>query len=158
MKKPILWGLAGISAGVLLTVLIVALATPSVMLKEAQSRFNSFEEATTAFEAAVSEQGWKLPTIHDLQGTMEKYNYDVDAVKVYELCHPDHASKILALDDERIVSSMMPCRVSIYKKSDGKVYVSWMNTGLMGGLFGGVIAEVMNEASSDSLEMIQSIL
>jgi uncharacterized protein (DUF302 family) len=53
---------------------------------------------------------------------------------------------------------MMPCRVSIYEKSNGKVYVSWMNTGLMGGLFGGLVAEVMDDASAESLAMIQELL
>lgn len=157
MKKKILWGVAGLVAGVVLTGVILALTTPSIMMKESVTRFDSFEQAVAVFEDSVADHGWKIPAAHDLQATMAKYDYDVDAVKVYELCHRDHASKILSRDDERIVSSMMPCRVSIYQKSDGMVYVSWMNTSLMGRLFGGVIADVMGDASSESAEMISAL-
>jgi len=93
-----------------------------------------------------------------MQETMDKNGYKVHSMKVFELCHPDHAYQILSLDSERIVSNMMPCRVSIYEKSDGKTYVSWMNTSMMGNMMGGVIAEVMGVASADSEKMIQSII
>ncbi len=38
---------------------------------------------------------------------------------------------------------MMPCTISVYEKSDGKTYIGHMNAGLMGGMFGGDVAEVM---------------
>ena len=38
---------------------------------------------------------------------------------------------------------MMPCTISVYQKSDGKTYIGTMNAGLLGKMFGGMIAEVM---------------
>lgn len=158
MNRKILWGVAGLVIGVLATGAILAFSTPSIMMKESVTRFENFEEAVALFEDSVADHGWKIPAAHDLQATMANYDHDVEPVMVYELCHPEHAARILSLDEERIVSSMMPCRVSIYEKSDGRVYVSWMNTGLMGRLFGGVISDVMQDASSDSYEMISTLL
>jgi uncharacterized protein (DUF302 family) len=110
------------------------------------------------YQDAVKAKGWKIPTIHDLQATMTKFGKDVKKVMVFELCHPEHAYKILSKDQERVVSSLMPCRVAIYEKSNGKVYASRMNTALMGKMMSGVIPEVMAEASRESEEMLSAIL
>ena len=70
----------------------------------------------------------------------------------------DHAEKILKEGDERIVSSLMPCRVAIYEKPDGKVYISRMNSGLMAKTMGGIIAEVMSTASKENEEILNAII
>ncbi len=157
MKNHYLFGLAGLVAGILLTALVGYKSAPAMMMKEAESQYN-FEVSVAMFEQAVSDGGWRLSMVHDLQETMTKNGFQVNKVKVFELCHPGHAYKILKLDNERIVSNMMPCRVSIYEKSDGKTYVSWMNTALMGNMMGGVIAEVMADATKESESMIGSLL
>ncbi|TVQ92334.1 MAG: DUF302 domain-containing protein [Bacteroidetes bacterium] len=127
-----------------------------MMLKEAESKYN-FERSVEIFEQTALEMGWKIPTVHDMQETMKNFGKDVAQMKVFELCHPEHAYEILSRDKERIVSNMMPCRVSIYEKSDGNTYISWMNTSMMGNMMGGVIADVMGVASAESEKMISAI-
>lgn len=156
MIKGLLFILIGLVAGAGITMLVVYKSAPGMMMKEGESRFN-FDESVMVFEETALGMGWSIPAVHDLQATMAKFGHDVRRVKVFELCHPDHAIKILEQDQERIVSSMMPCRVSIYEKSDGKTYVSWMNTAMMGRMMGGIVAEVMGVASAESLEMINTI-
>lgn len=156
MKKEIIFGIAGLVIGIFFTTLFAYKAAPGMMLKEAESQYD-FSTSVEVFEQTALEMGWKIPTVHDMQETMDGFGKQVRQAKVFELCHPEHAYEILKLDDERIVSSMMPCRVSIYEKSDGKTYVSWMNTSLMGNMMGGVIAEVMGVASADSERMVGSI-
>lgn len=153
MKRHYVFGLLGLVAGILLTGLFAFKSAPSMMMKEAVSKYD-FEQSVSTFEKAVSDKGWKVPAVHDLQETMTKNGYQVNKVKVFEICQPDHAYKILQLDHERIVSNMMPCRVSIYEKSDGKTYVSWMNSSMMGNMMGGIIAEVMEDATKESEAMI----
>lgn len=155
-RTNILFVLGGIVAGILLTSLLAYKAAPGMMLKEAESKYN-FEQSVQIFEQTAKDMGWKIPTVHDMKETMHVNGYEVASMKVFELCHPDHAYEILKLDKERIVSNMMPCRVSIYEKSDGKTYISWMNTAMMGNMMGGAVAEVMGVASADSEKMIQSI-
>jgi uncharacterized protein (DUF302 family) len=77
---------------------------------------------------------------------------------VYELCHPEHAYQILNKSEERIVSSMMPCRVAIYEKADGSVYLSRMNSKLMANAMGGIVKEVMSEAFSENEQMIEATI
>jgi len=149
MKKTALLSVAGVLAGVLLTGLLIFLSAQSVMLKEEQSNYD-FEQSVLVFEESALSNGWKIPATHDMQETMANFGKDVLQAKVFELCHPEHAYEILSRDKERIVMSMMPCRVAIYEKSDGKTYVSWMNTGLVGGMMKGVVPKVMKQASRES--------
>ena len=157
MKKTIFAGLGGLVIGIILTMLVLVLMAPKMMIMEDESSYN-FEDSKAKFEQSVEDHGWKIPATHDLQKTMNKFGHDVKPVVVYELCHPDHASKILKESEERIVSSMMPCRVAIYEKADGKVYVSRMNSGLMAKVLGKLIREVMADASSENEEILEVLL
>ncbi len=157
MKRAYLFGAIGLVAGILITLFITYKAAPGMMLKEAQSKYD-FEQSVDVFQQTALDMGWSIPTVHDLKETMNKFGYDVRNVKVFELCHPEHAILILEQDQERVVSSMMPCRVSIYEKSDGNTYVSWMNTSLMGNMMGGIVADVMGVASAESEAMIAAII
>jgi len=157
MKKTLITGLIGLIAGALVAGFIIYRMAPGMMLKEDQSPHN-FEKTVSEFEAAVLSQGWKIPAVHDLQNTMRTFGKTVRPVKVFELCHPDHAEKILRESEERIVSTMMPCRVAIYEKADGKVYLSRMNSSLMASMMGGIINEVMQEAYADNEKMIEAVL
>jgi len=157
MVKLIVVGVASFLVGALITVLLMYKMAPSMMMKEDVSKYN-MEETLRIFEESVEKHNWKIPHVHDLQATMKKYGKDVRPVYVYELCHPDHAVQILEKDDERIVSSLMPCRISFYEKSDGKVYVSRMNSGLMAKTFGGVIADVMKDAAAENEVILKAIL
>ncbi|MEA3288480.1 MAG: DUF302 domain-containing protein [Candidatus Marinimicrobia bacterium] len=150
-------GLVGFILGILLTGVFAWNAAPGMMMMEDETRYG-FEESVDRFTQAVKDQGWKMPAVHDLQKTMKKFDKDVKSVKVFELCHPEHAGKILAKDDERIVTSLMPCRVAIYEHSDGTVYASRMNSGLLGKMMDGIVPEVMADASADSEEILKSIL
>jgi uncharacterized protein (DUF302 family) len=89
---------------------------------------------------------------------MEKHGKHVLPVKVISLCHPNHSSRILEKDTERIVSAMMPCRVSIYKKTDGKTYISRMNSLMVASDFGGTIEKVMTESANEVEEIIEKTL
>ena len=158
MKNTILGGIGGLVVGVILTMLVMYLMAPKMMLMEDESMYN-FEESKAKFEASVEAHGWAIPAIHDLQKSMKKFGHDdIRAVVVYELCHPDHASKILKESEERIVSSMMPCRVAIYEKEDGKVYISRMNSSLMAKTMGKLIKTVMADASRENEEILQAII
>jgi uncharacterized protein (DUF302 family) len=124
---------------------------------ESESKFD-FDETVQKFTAIAEQKTWKVTATHDLQQTMKTHGKDVLPVKVFAICHPKHSSKILEKDDERIISSMMPCRVSIYKKSDGKTYISRMNSVMMAQFFDGLIKEVMTESALEVEEMIRELI
>ncbi len=159
MKKgTLIWtGIGGLVVGMLVAFMIVWFVMPSMMMKVDESPY-SFDVACEKLEASIEDAGWKIPTVHDLQKTMEKYGQDVRPVKVFEICHPDHAGRILEASEERLVSALMPCRIAVYENAEGKTFVSRMNSGLMGKMFGGLIADVMADASRESEEISKVIL
>lgn len=122
------------------------------MFFETESPYG-FENTVERLSHTIDEAGWKTPAIHDLQQTMLKFGKEVLPVKVFEICHPRHSSRILERNDERIASAMMPCRISVYNKNNGKTFVSRINSGLMANAVGGIISEVMKDATDD-LELI----
>ncbi len=52
----------------------------------------------------------------------------------------------------------MPCRISVYEKSNGKTYISRMNSGILAKSFGGTVEEVMTEASKEVEEILSLLI
>jgi uncharacterized protein (DUF302 family) len=115
----------------------------------------------TTVEMLVAEserRDWKVPSVHDLQQSLAKSGKTVKPVKVIEICKPKYSGRLLELNDERIISVMMPCRISVYEKDDGNTYVSLINTGGMAGGLPQFIAGVMKEAADETLEIVSLVV
>jgi uncharacterized protein (DUF302 family) len=127
------------------------------MFLETLSPFD-FRSTVELLSKEIENKSWKISNVYDLQKTLNQHGKDVLPVKVFSLCHPNHSSRILEKDSERIISSMMPCRVSIYEKTDGKTYISRMNSSMVAAGFGGIAEEVMTESANEVEEIIEHIL
>ncbi len=147
----------GLLAGIIIGFLIVYLATPSLMFKENRHR-EDFDATVARVEKAILAKDWKLPFVHDLQATLKKFGKDVRSVKVFEICHPDHSYEILSRNEERIVSNLMPCRIAVYEKLDGSVWISRMNSGVVARPMSKVIRKTMSAAASDVEVIITDVL
>ncbi len=123
------------------------------MFIEVQSKFG-FDETVEKLTQTIENAKWRVLAVQNLQQSMKNNGYDVLPVKVLELCNPHHASKILSRDEERIYSNLMPCRISVYEKADGKSYLSLMNFGAMAAQIGGLVEEVMADAFSESMQFV----
>ena len=143
----------GAISGVVVTAVLIVVMAPSVMILENDSKL-SFKETVDKIKASAAAKGWKSPVTHELHKAVAKAGFDVKPASVIELCQPKHAGKILSRDENRIVTSLMPCRVSIYETGEGKVVVSRMNSSLVSKIFGGEIAEVMADASKETEEIL----
>ena len=126
------------------------------MFFENRSKYG-FEETINQLTELVPKNEWKIIQILDLQETMRKNGKDVLPVKVVEMCKPDYAYQLLSEDSQRIYSNMMPCRVSVYEKSDGNTYISRMNSAMFAEQIGGVMQGVMSKAFDDVEKMIKKI-
>ncbi len=150
MKKTIVIGtLGGFVAGILLTAIVVWTMAPGMMMIENQSKLG-FDETVQAIQDNAAEQDWAVPNVLRLDKSLAKDGYNVRPVAVIELCNPELAATILAEDDARVVSSLMPCRVAVYEKSNGDVILSRMNTALMSKMFGGLVTKMMREATAQT--------
>lgn len=156
-KRFILTGVGGFAVGVIAMMLTAFSAAPKLMIVEDDSRY-SFEDTVEIIKATASEHNWKVPTVHMIHDAVSPFGYEVNRVAVIELCQPHHAGRILAEDRGKVVTSMMPCRVSVYETSDDRVVVSRMNTGLVAQAFGGTVAAVMADATRESEAILKSVL
>ena len=147
----------GTVGGLIIGVLIAFLISPSLMFRE-DNYSKDFEATVAKLEKEIESRGWKTPVIHDLQATMLKFGMEVRNVKVLEICHPDHSYEILSRSDEKIVSSMMPCRISVYEKEDGSVWISRMNSGFLAKPMSPVIRKSMSAASADVEKIIAEVM
>lgn len=143
----------GLILGIVITTIVIFYSSPSIMFKEHKSK-HDFETTVAQLEKTVAAKGWVIPNVNDLQAALKKFEYDVHKVKVYEICKPELANRILSQDDERIVSSLMPCRVAIYEKSGGQVYLSFLNAKLMSKPMSKLIRKTMAEAADETDEII----
>jgi len=117
-----------------------------------------FNSTVDKLSIEIEKKSWKISNVYDLQKTMDNFGKDVLPIKVFSLCHPNHSSRILEKDSERIISSMMPCRVSVYEKHDGKTYISRMNSLFFTSGFGGIIEQVMTDSANEVEEIIEKLL
>ena len=147
----------GFILGIASLALVGYTAAPAIMILEDESAL-SYTETVSTLRKAAEEQGWAIPKVHELDKAMAKHGYEVDPVTVFELCHVDHAAKVLKDADSRVVTSMMPCRVSIYVDRGGKVIVSRMNSAAMARVFNQNVAEVMETASLETEAILASVL
>lgn len=148
-RGHLVWGAAGLAAGVLLTGALVAGAAPSQMIAERQSPYN-VETTVRTIAANATQHGWKVSKIYNFRDSLASSGKTVMApIQVVEMCQVDYARELLSSGRYRFVAAMMPCAVAVYEKEDGKTYVASMNVGIMGKLFGGKIAEVMAKVGHD---------
>lgn len=156
MKNRISVFLTGLFAGIAITVLAIVVVLPKQMFVVHESKF-SFEETVETIVASASENNWSIPHQYDLQKTMKKHGFEVNPVKVFSLCKPEHAYEILKSDEVRLASALMPCRIAVYEK-DGKTFVSMLNSGLFSKFMGAKIKEIMGAASNENKLILAPVI
>ena len=76
---------------------------------------------------------------------------------IVELCKAEYARDVLSTNPE--VSTLIPCAWGVYKGDDGNCYITGMNMGLMGKMFGGNIAKVMGASvAKDEKRMLKDTI
>jgi uncharacterized protein (DUF302 family) len=130
---------------------------PGMMLEVQPSRLG-FEETVWTIEESIVANGWVHSGTRDMQKSLAGQGVHFPhRVKVIELCRPEYADSVLTTD--RHVATLMPCAFAVYEDDDGNVMISRMNTGQMGTMLGGNIAEVMGKSvTADEKRILSSVL
>ncbi len=121
------------------------------------SPFN-VETTVEKLVAAAALKEWQNPAIHNLQQSLAKAGKEVRPVQVIEICKPEYSGKMLEKSDERIVSVMMPCRISVYEKADGKTYVALLNMASMSSGMSATAVEAIKGATDESFAIVKSVV
>jgi uncharacterized protein (DUF302 family) len=73
-------------------------------------------------QAAVLRHRFGVMQVHNLKETMTKKNVPFDReCLIYEVCQPQQAKKVL--DQNMSLSTMLPCRISLFEE-DGKTVLA----------------------------------
>jgi len=73
----------------------------------------SFDQAATDLDAAVRRHGFGVLHVHDLGTTLRSKGIDfAEQCKVFEVCNPAQAAKVLATDMR--LNMALPCRISVF--------------------------------------------
>lgn len=155
--KGITMLIVGLILGIVLTLIVLAVALPRLMFLVDESKFD-FDATALAIEKQTAEKGWSMPHQYDLQATLKKHGFEVKPVKVFSVCKPDIAYKILGANEERMASALMPCRLAVFQRNDGKTYVSRLNAGLFASFMGSNIKAAMKTASAENEDILKTIL
>ncbi len=81
----------------------------------------SFEQASSDLDAAVKRNGFGVLHIHDLGATLRSKGISFDEqCRVFEVCNPAQAAKVLATDMR--LNMALPCRISVFTEK-GKTQI-----------------------------------
>src|SRR4030066_1650355 len=77
----------------------------------------SFDQASVDLEAAVKRHNFGVLHVHDLGATLRsKGVVFTEQCKVFEVCNPGQAAKVLATDMP--LNMALPCRISVYTENN----------------------------------------
>lgn len=126
------------------------------LIFEKESLFG-FNETVEILVTAATDREWTNPATHDLQQSLAKSGKSVRPVKVIEICKPAYSGVMLEKSDERIISVMMPCRISVYEKADGKIYVASLTSKMLALGMPDSVLEAMNAAANEIEEIVRAV-
>jgi len=73
----------------------------------------SFDKASADLEAAVKRLGFGVLHVHDLAATLRSKGIAfTEQCKVFEVCNPQQAAKVLSTDMR--LNMALPCRISVF--------------------------------------------
>jgi uncharacterized protein (DUF302 family) len=156
MNTSIIHIVIWIMVGMVFMGLIVWFSMPLLMLVKHKSNL-SYDETVTALSQTLQRKlDWHVLTVNDFQKSTEAFG-TIERVGSISICNPRYVSKILVYDKNRGVTAFMPLEYGVYEDKKGQVFVSQLNVGLLGKMFGGTISEVMGKAGKDLSEVVKSV-
>jgi len=118
----------------------------------------SFVETIDAFRTEVASAGWSLLNENNMAGVLSARGYTLDPVIIFDVCSGRYSAQILGNDEARPISAFMPCRVSIYKTSDGNVFIARMNAAAFAAMMDPMVAKVMIASDNEISKIIAATI
>ena len=136
---------------------LIAQTSKGDLMLESESKLN-FNQTVDSILAKATFIKWKVIITHDLHESLKKSGKEVLPIKVIEICNPTYSYEVLRDDAIKSFSTLMPCRISVYNKTDGKTYVSRLNPDLMKTLADNLTAKSMLNALTDIEAIVLDVI
>ena len=114
----------------------------------------TFDQASTDLEAAVKRHNFGVLHVHDLGSTLRSKGVEFsDECKVFEVCNPGQAAKVMALDMR--LNMALPCRISVYTEK-GQTRIGLIKPeGMLSALSqDSALIEIAKEVEEQTLQMV----
>jgi uncharacterized protein (DUF302 family) len=114
----------------------------------------SFSQAVEDLQSAVIHNGFGVMHVHDLGNTLRTKGLAFnEECKVFEVCNPVQASKVLAIDMR--LNMALPCRISVYTEQ-GKTKIGLIKPVQMLSALSqdAVLAEVAQTVEEKTIKMV----
>ncbi len=148
--------IGGFIVGVVSVIVLVGTMMSGLMFQEVESPFG-MEETAARIQAniqAKKDKGWSLSGLREPVKPLQAIGENALPVLLIEACSTRYSGPILKDDNIRILSILMPCSITVFKKNDGKTYIGLMNAKLMGYMFGSKTAEILSELAADQASFV----
>jgi uncharacterized protein (DUF302 family) len=108
-----------------------------------QSKYNDVNQTCEALQASLKVNGFNCKGVLDLNKSMANHGVQLSKpVRVVQFGKTKYAHDIVMTNPE--VSVLMPCAFGVYEDS-GIVYISSLDRGMIGRIFGGTTEKIMVE-------------
>jgi uncharacterized protein (DUF302 family) len=114
----------------------------------------SFEQASSDLQAAVANHGFGVLHVHDLGATLRGKGIAFDEeCKVFEVCNPGQAAKVMARDMR--LNMALPCRISVFTEH-GQTKIGMIKPAQMLSALSRdpALAEVASEVEKKTIQMV----
>jgi len=115
-------------------------------------------ETVKVFKQEVAGAGWSILNMNNMAEILSEKGYTISPVLIFDVCSGKYSARILAKDEYRFVTPLMPCRVSIYQTSEGKVVIARLDPEGFGPLLSGELAEIMMQSSMEMEDIIEKTI
>jgi uncharacterized protein (DUF302 family) len=114
----------------------------------------SFEQAAADLDAAVTHHGFGVLHVHDLGSTLRSKGIEFEEeCKVFEVCNPAQAAKVLSADMR--LNMALPCRISVFTDK-GKTQIGLIKPVQMLSALSDdpVLVETSKEVETKTIQMV----
>jgi uncharacterized protein (DUF302 family) len=114
----------------------------------------SIDQASTDLEAAVKRHGFGVLHVHDLGTTLRGKGIAFDEqCKVFEVCNPAQAAKVLSADMR--LNMALPCRISVFTEK-GRTKIGLIKPAAMLATLSDdpALAQVAQEVEDKTMRMV----
>ena len=114
----------------------------------------SFSQASTDLDSSVKALGFGVLHVHDLGGTLRSKGVAFDEeCKIFEICNPAQAAKVLATDMR--LNMALPCRISVFTEK-GKTKIGLIKPVQMLSALSqdAALLQVAKEVEEKSIQMV----
>ncbi|HAD05683.1 MAG TPA: DUF302 domain-containing protein [Bellilinea sp.] len=111
------------------------------------------DEAVAAVEAKAQEKGFRVLYVHDVQATLSAKGFDIEPMKIIEICNAKFANQALAKDKK--ISLMLPCPISVFTE-EGKTYITAFKPRVLSDFYPGLgIEELAGEVEKIVISLVE---